>query len=122
MDVVKVKGKLSLCPPLRHIGEWRYSILNLALIEVRVIFTPRPLYPWGKIAYYSLCKMLGGPQSRPCHFGKDINLLSLLGNGTYSLHQLHTNVQLFSPMLHLLTAYIPSETDIVNGLYLTWEL
>jgi hypothetical protein len=27
-------------------------------------------------------KVLGGPQSWPCHFGKDINLLSLLGIGT----------------------------------------
>jgi len=59
-----------------------YSVLNLALIEVRVSFTPRPLYPWGKITCCPLCKMLGGPQSRPFHFGKDINLLSLLGTGT----------------------------------------
>jgi len=59
-----------------------YSILNLALIEVRVSFTPRPLYSWGKITCYPLFKMLGGAQSQPCHFGKDINLLSLLGIAT----------------------------------------
>jgi len=24
MDVLKVNRKLFLCPPIRHIGEWRY--------------------------------------------------------------------------------------------------
>jgi len=24
MDVLKVRVKLFFCPPLRHIGEWRY--------------------------------------------------------------------------------------------------
>ena len=81
----KGEGNVILVPTIKEywgVEVLLYSFLNLALIEVRVSFTPRPLYPQGKMACYPLCRMLGGPQSWPCHFGKDINLLFLLEIGT----------------------------------------
>jgi hypothetical protein len=69
---VKVKVKFPLClnSAPRHegiLGEWRYSSTHSDL-DIRwrwvVIFTPRPLYPQGKVPWYPLDRRLGGPQSR----------------------------------------------------------
>jgi hypothetical protein len=38
-----------------------------------VSFTPRPLYPQGKSTWYSLDRMLGGPQSRSGRDGEEKN-------------------------------------------------
>jgi hypothetical protein len=48
-------------------GEWRYIFTFLDLgtrWRLVVSFTPRPLYPRGKIPRYPLDRRLGGPQNR----------------------------------------------------------
>jgi hypothetical protein len=46
---------------------------------MEVSFTPRPLYPQGKIPRYSLEKWLGGPQNRSGHGGGEKNSQPLPG-------------------------------------------
>jgi hypothetical protein len=55
-------------------GEWRYSfaILKLGTRWRRVFsFTPRPLYPWGKIPRYPLDMRLGGPQGQSGYYREE---------------------------------------------------
>jgi hypothetical protein len=40
-------------------------------MKVSVSFTPRPLYPRGKIPLYQLVRRLGGPQSRSGRGGEE---------------------------------------------------
>jgi hypothetical protein len=42
-------------------------------------FTPRPLYPQGKISWYPLYRRLGRPQSRSGCGGEEKNSQALLG-------------------------------------------
>jgi hypothetical protein len=77
---------------LRHegvLGEWKHnsthSFTSFYLGTRRrwvVSFTPRPLYPHGKIPWYPLDRRLGGPQSRSGRGGEEKNSQPPAGNRT----------------------------------------
>jgi hypothetical protein len=63
-------GSGSIDPYILDLGStWRWV----------VSFTPRPLYPQGKIPWYPLNRRLGGPQSRSGHGDEEKNSQPMLG-------------------------------------------
>jgi hypothetical protein len=57
---------------MKTLGEWMYrSTFSGTSWRWVVIFTPRPVYPRGKSAWYPLYRRLGGPQSRSGRRGEE---------------------------------------------------
>jgi hypothetical protein len=73
-----VKLSLSLTnEALCHEGVWGNGCIYWHFLDLGtswkwvVIFTPLPLYPWGKSPWYPLDRRLGGPQSRSGRHGEE---------------------------------------------------